>query len=288
MYRTLNQKELSLTTEKHYSPCRDKHMDDMACLYQTPVHLRAQLEGRSPRQIDPEASYCNVVPNTSSLSASDFASKTSFLCIPRTSKITASMNPNVSDLTQDTSFSRYYNLLQVDQKSSPADISRAYRKLALRYHPDKNPKNQQAAACHFHLIAHAYAILSDPEQRRRYDLYGPTLKPIQNCCSILSVAPFLASVTVGFSTAGAHGLGWMHDFRLSFGLQVGCILLTSLLHNRMNVSKKALLHKAKAELESVSDYFAVTCVGLVFGNLSGWISASAWMCLKYMTRSKSI
>ncbi|KAL0585408.1 hypothetical protein ABG067_004758 [Albugo candida] len=196
------------------------------------------------------------------------------------------MSHNVCDLTKaatDASFSHYYDLLQVDKKSTPLEISRAYRKLALRYHPDKNPKNRQIASYHFQLITHAYAILSDSDQRRRYDLYGPSLKAMTTTTSFHNVAPFVASITVGFSAAGAHSLGWVHDFRVNFGLQIGCILLMSLLHNRMNESKNSLLHKAKAELVSLSDYVAVTSVGLLFGNLSGWISASAYLCLRYMS-----
>jgi len=65
----------------------------------------------------------------------------------------------------------YYKLLGV-AKSAPADeIKKAYRKLALKYHPDRNPDNKQAEE-KFKKISEAYAVLSDAEKRKQYDTYG--------------------------------------------------------------------------------------------------------------------
>lgn len=61
----------------------------------------------------------------------------------------------------------YYELLGVDKGSSVDDIRKAYRKLALQHHPDKGGDAQR-----FQLIGEAYAVLSDPEKRRVYDVYG--------------------------------------------------------------------------------------------------------------------
>ncbi|EZG63300.1 DnaJ domain protein [Gregarina niphandrodes] len=59
-------------------------------------------------------------------------------------------------------------------KDAPADeIRKAYRKLALKWHPDKNPNNREEAETKFKELAEAYDCLSDPDKRRRYDLYGP-------------------------------------------------------------------------------------------------------------------
>jgi len=62
----------------------------------------------------------------------------------------------------------YYEVLGVDKKASADDIKRAYRRLAIKYHPDKNPDNKEAEA-KFKQCAEAYEVLGDPEKRRRYD-----------------------------------------------------------------------------------------------------------------------
>ncbi|KAE8697944.1 DnaJ protein ERDJ3B [Hibiscus syriacus] len=65
----------------------------------------------------------------------------------------------------------YYDILQVSKGASDEQIKRAYRKLALKYHPDKNPGNEEANK-RFAEINNAYEVLSDSEKRGIYDRYG--------------------------------------------------------------------------------------------------------------------
>ena len=64
----------------------------------------------------------------------------------------------------------YYEVLGVQKSTNKDEIKSAYRKLALKYHPDRN-KSPEAEE-KFKEISEAYAVLSDPEKRKRYDTYG--------------------------------------------------------------------------------------------------------------------
>jgi DnaJ-class molecular chaperone len=65
----------------------------------------------------------------------------------------------------------YYKALGVDKNASPEEIKKAFRKLAVKYHPDRNP-NDKAAEDKFKDINEAYAVLSDPKKKEEYDTYG--------------------------------------------------------------------------------------------------------------------
>src|SRR4051812_7871366 len=68
-------------------------------------------------------------------------------------------------------FIDYYKILEIDKSASDADIKKAYRKLARKYHPDLNP-NDATAKKKFQEINEANEVLSDPEKRKKYDKYG--------------------------------------------------------------------------------------------------------------------
>jgi curved DNA-binding protein len=65
----------------------------------------------------------------------------------------------------------YYKVLGVDNNATPEAIKKAYRKLAVKFHPDKNPGNKEAGE-KFKKISEAYAVLSNQEKRKQYDNFG--------------------------------------------------------------------------------------------------------------------
>ena len=90
----------------------------------------------------------------------------------------------------------YYHILGVERDASEADIKRAYRGLARKYHPDVAPDKTSAEA-HFKEINEAYEVLSDPAKRRQYDRYG--------------TVPNGAPPGAGFGNFGAEGFTDIFD-----------------------------------------------------------------------------
>lgn len=66
----------------------------------------------------------------------------------------------------------YYRILDIERNADEADIRRAYRKAALRWHPDKNPGDKDTSEAMFKKVAEAYEVLGDPEKRVQYDQGG--------------------------------------------------------------------------------------------------------------------
>jgi curved DNA-binding protein len=66
----------------------------------------------------------------------------------------------------------YYGILDVSRNASDVEIKKAYRKLAMQYHPDRNPGKEKWANEKFKEINEAYGVLGDPQKRRQYDQFG--------------------------------------------------------------------------------------------------------------------
>jgi len=76
--------------------------------------------------------------------------------------------PSPPDIKSDD----YYKVLGVDRSATENEIAKAYKKLALKYHPDKNPDNKEEAEGNFKTITEAYEILHDADKRKTYDQFG--------------------------------------------------------------------------------------------------------------------
>jgi len=76
-------------------------------------------------------------------------------------------------------FKDYYNILGVDKNASQDDIKKAYRKLAMKYHPDRNEGNKKAEE-KFKQVTEANEVLSDVEKRKKYDTLGSNWKQYQS------------------------------------------------------------------------------------------------------------
>jgi len=68
----------------------------------------------------------------------------------------------------------YYKILEISKEATTDQVKKAYKKLAIKWHPDKNPNNTKEAEEKFKIIAEAYAVLSDEKKRKHYDKYGNT------------------------------------------------------------------------------------------------------------------
>ncbi|KAF1778728.1 DnaJ domain, conserved site [Phytophthora cactorum] len=107
----------------------------------------------------------------------------------------------------------YYSVLDVDVDASPSVIVKAYRSMALKFHPDKNPNAEPEQ---FQAITEAYEVLSDPEKRRLYDHYGPSLKPCLGE-TFAQLAPLLLSFATGFVGSSARAYSGTLSTRAMFG-----------------------------------------------------------------------
>jgi len=110
----------------------------------------------------------------------------------------------------------YYKILGVSKSASAKEIKAAYRKLAQKYHPDKNPGDAKAEA-RFKEINEANAVLSDPEKRKRYDQLGANWERFRNVPGAGAAGrPGGGRVRVDFGGLGGEEFGGFSDFFRTF------------------------------------------------------------------------
>lgn len=103
----------------------------------------------------------------------------------------------------------YYKVLGVERSATQSEIKKAYRKLAVKYHPDKNPGNK-AAEEKFKEISEAYQVLGNEDSRKKYDELGANWKQYEN-------SGFGGQGFQGFGGQGFSGSGFSDFFDMFFG-----------------------------------------------------------------------
>ena len=113
--------------------------------------------------------------------------------------------PNLLSVRYTPLMADYYELLGVSREIDAGGIKTAYRKLALKYHPDRNPGDHEAEET-FKQLNEAYAVLSDPEKRSRYDRFGSADPQAQFSGDIFDIfsSVFGGGFGGGFSSAGSR------------------------------------------------------------------------------------
>ena len=124
----------------------------------------------------------------------------------------------------------YYQVLGVDKNASPDEIKRAYRRMAIKYHPDKNPGNKEAEA-KFKKCAEAYEVLSDPEKRKQYDQYGHeglrgtgmhdfSRMNVEDIFSMFGFDDFFGSIFGGAGGGGGRRAGPLRGYDLETSVEL--------------------------------------------------------------------
>lgn len=111
----------------------------------------------------------------------------------------------------------YYNILGVDKNASKDDIKKSYRKLAMEYHPDKNPGNEEAGE-KFKEISEAYSILSDDQKRSNFDQFG-SADGSSSFNSGFDINDFMRNFNMGDIFGGFNPFGGGNPFSDPFGNQ---------------------------------------------------------------------
>ena len=88
---------------------------------------------------------------------------------------------------------KYYDILEIKTDATEEEIKKSYKRLAFKWHPDKNPGNKEEADTKFKEISEAYHVLSDPEKREIYNKSEPKLM----CFLFTQVEDLVAGLAAG-------------------------------------------------------------------------------------------
>jgi len=110
----------------------------------------------------------------------------------------------------------YYKVLGVERSATQDEIKKAFRKLAVKYHPDKNP-GDKAAEEKFKEITEAYEVLGKEDSRKKYDELGANWKQYENFQGYGGQGGFQGFGGQGFSSQGFSGSGFSEFFDMFFG-----------------------------------------------------------------------
>jgi curved DNA-binding protein len=110
----------------------------------------------------------------------------------------------------------YYQILGIARSASKEEIKKAYRKLALKYHPDRN-KGDKAAEAKFKEVSEAYAVLSDSEKKKQYDMFGADGFQRRYTQDDIFRDVDFGSIFREFGFGGGGGRGGSHIFSQIFG-----------------------------------------------------------------------
>ena len=107
----------------------------------------------------------------------------------------------------------YYEILEISPKATSEEIKKAYRRQSLRWHPDRNQNRKEEATKRFQNISEAYQILSKPEKRKIYDMYGRAAANGQ-----VNTSPFTKHFPMSKTTTKCYmsGSGMGNDFKFQF------------------------------------------------------------------------
>ncbi len=153
----------------------------------------------------------------------------------------------------------YYKILGVSRDASQSDIKKQYRKLAVKYHPDKNPGNKQAEE-KFKDLGEAYEVLGDPEKRKKYDTLGANWKQYEQSGAGQGGADFSQWAREGggrqysrtYTSEDFGGTGFSDFFnaffRGDYGKNSGDIFGQGQTRGRQEVQRKGEDYEARLEI----------------------------------------
>lgn len=181
----------------------------------------------------------------------------------------------------------YYKILEVSKSASQEEIKKAYRKLAVKYHPDKN-KDDKKAEERFKEIGEAYEVLKDPEKRKKYDQLGANWKQYEHAgAEGFGNSRFRGAYPGGESfyyegnmedVFGNSGSGFSDFFNAFFGGMGGSRMADDFSgFSSRRVSRKGQDYKAEMEITLAEAYTGTSRIITVDGQkLKATIKPGAW------------